>query len=219
MRAERRARGPRRKAQPKARPSRKSQQGASEITQSRVALTPLYGPIVPITRSTAYLWTYDATATDRNFSVDWSLSDVPNSTEFTSLFSQWRLTGGTITLTWLPKDANALTAPRIYFGMDPFITGNQTFTSVQERPHRTWSPTPTRNVLQLALKPRVVQLVATGPQSSATVANAVAPPGLWYDCTMPAIAYGKLWIFMTGFGEIGSFSVKQDYMFQFRGTR
>lgn len=195
------------------------QQGASEITQSRISLTPTYGPTVPITRSTAYSWTYDATATDRNFTVDWSLSDVPSSSEFTNLFSQWRMKAGTITLTWLPKDANALAAPRIYFGMDPFITTSQTFTSVQERPHRTWSPTPTRNVLQLQLKPRVVQLVATGPQSTATVANALAPPGLWYDCTMPAISYGKFWVFMTGFADVGSFAVKQDYMFEFRGTR
>lgn len=198
---------------------RRNMQGASEVTQSRVSLSPMYGPVVPITRSAAYSWVYDSTATDRNFTVDWSLSDVPNSSEFTNLFSQWRLRAGTITITWLPKDANALSAPRVYLGLDPFVTSNQSFASVQERPHRTWSPTPTRNVLQLQLKPRVVQLVATGPQTTATVANALAPLGLWYDCTNAAISYGKLWVFMTGFNDVGSFAVKQDYMFEFRGTR
>lgn len=193
--------------------------GASEVTQARIALKPSYGPVVRISRSVGYSWTYDATATDRNFTVDWSLSDVPNAAELRAVWSQWRLRGAAITITWLPKDANALAAPRVYFGMDPFITTTLTFTTIMERPHRTWSPNPTRNVLQLTMRPRVVQLVATGPQTTATVGNAIAPAGLWYDCTNEAIAYGKMWVFMTGFADVGTFVVKQDYMFDFRGTR
>lgn len=193
--------------------------GASEVTQSRLNLTPTYGPVVRISRSSAYNWQYDSTATDRNFTVDWSLSDVVNSSEFTNLFSQWKLARASITITWLPKDSNALSAPRVYFGMDPFITSSLTFSTVMERPHRIWSPTPQRNVLQLTLNPRVVQLVATGPQTSATVANGLAPRSMWYDTTNQAIAYGKMWVFMTGFADIGQFAVKQDYQFHFRGTK
>jgi hypothetical protein len=193
--------------------------GASEVTQARVKLNPTYGPVVRINRSLGYTWGFDSTATDRNFTVDWSLSDVPNSNEFQVLFSQWKLARASITITWLPKDSNALAAPRVFFGMDPFITSSLTFTSVMERPHRTWSPNPQRNVLQLNLDPRVVQLVATGPQTTATVGNAAAPKSLWYDTTNQAIAYGRLWVFMTGFADIGQFAVKQDYQFHFRGTK
>lgn len=193
--------------------------GASEITQARVDLKPVYGPVVKIARSVVYDLT--RTATDAGYFFDWSLSDVPNSNEFSALFQQWRLDSAAITFTWRSTNEANPVRPSFIFANDPFATAAPTALSeVLERPNRTWSPNAQRTVLQLAMRPQAISLAASGAGSGSLVINAIAPRGQWYPTSAGALSYGSLLVWIANWGiTAGTLQVKQDYMFSFRGSK
>lgn len=193
--------------------------GASEITQARVDLKPVYGPVVRIARSVVY--DLARVSTDGGFFFDWSLSDVPNSNEFSALFQQWRLDSAAITFTW--RSANEANPVRPVFTManDPFSSSAPSaLTELLERPNRTWSPNAQRTVLQLAMRPQAIALSASGAGTGSLVINALAPRGQWYPASASSLSYGALLLWISGWAtNAGTIQVKQDYMFSFRGPK
>ncbi len=193
--------------------------GASEITQSRVAFRPTYGPVLRICRSTVFDLT--RVATDGGFFFDWSLSDVPNSNEFAALFAQWRLDRGAITFTWKSANEANPVRPTFTFALDPFATAAPaSLTEVLERPNRTWSPNAQRTVLQFDCKPRAIALTASGAGSGSLVINSLAPTSAWYPCASGSLSYGAMLLWLSGWGaNAGTVTVKQDYFFSFRSPK
>jgi hypothetical protein len=195
--------------------------GTYEVRQSVVMLRPTYGPTCPISRTIRYNWAI--AAADQGFTVDWALSDVANSTEFTNLFKQWCLKGARLSVNWRSSNEANPIRPVVYYGMDPFTTGTITQAIALERPHKTWTPNAQRTLLQIACKPRVVMLTSTTPAVGATIVNSLAPVDSWYDTTQPSLGYGALWFYIANWNTTaangGAFELQQDYDFHFRGTQ
>lgn len=193
--------------------------GASEVTQSRIQLRPTYGPTVRISRSVVYDWT--RTAADGGFFMDWSLGDVPNSSEFTALFAQWKLAGAAFTITWRSANEANPVRPTVYFALDPFATAAPSaLAEVLERPNRTWTPNAQRTVLQVSCRPRAIALSASGAGSGSLVINSLAGQDQWYTCASPQLSYGSVLFWVANWGAgAGTIQVKQDYMFCFRSPR
>lgn len=205
------------------RPARKqkssSVSGAFETTQGVVTLRPDYGNVVRIPRSVAYDWTLPGA--DQAFLVDWALGDVPNVSEFTSLFKQWRLRNARITINWRSNNEANPTRPTLYFGVDPFMAAAPaTLAEVMQRPHRSWTPNGTRTVLQLDVKAGVIALAASGPGVGAFVTNSLAPKARWYDTAQSTVAYGVFWCWVANWhtgAYGGNFTITQDFDLEFRG--
>lgn len=193
--------------------------GATEITQGRVTMRPMYGPTVPICRSVVL--DVARVTTDGGFFFDWALADVPNSNEFSALFAQWKLDRAAITFTWRSANEANPVRPTFTFAMDPFATSAPaSLQEVLERPNRTWSPNAQRTVLQLAMKPRALSLSASGAGSGSLVINSLAPPNTFYPTSSGALAYGSLLLWIANWGATsGTLQVKQDYWFSFRSTK
>lgn len=195
--------------------------GAYETTQRPIRLRPEFGPVCRIPRTVVYDWTLPAA--DQAFLVDFSLGDVPNVTEFTTLFRQWRLRNTRVTIDWRSANENTPTRPVLYFGVDPFMaSAPTTLADAMQRPHRTWTPNATRTVLQLDLDLAVVNLVASGPGVGALVTNSLAPKNAWFDTSQATVAYGVFWCWVAnwrgGFSG-GHFTITQDFLFEFRGCQ
>lgn len=190
--------------------------GAQEITQTRVSFGPTYGPQVRIARSLAY--NLARVGVDGGYYFDWSLSDVPNNSEFTALFAQWKLVKTSITFTWRSSNDANPNRPQFTMAVDPFATTAPTaITEVLQRSNRTWSPNATRTTLQLDVKATAIMLSASGPGSGALVINTLAPKGQWYPTANPQVSYGSLLIWIAGWGiSQDVIQVKQDYEFVFR---
>lgn len=207
-----RARNPRR---------REDLSGAFETSQAVVTLKPDYGRVVRIPRSVVYDWTLPGA--DQAFLVDWALGDVPNVSEFTSLFRQWRLRNARITINWRSANESTPTRPTLYFGVDPFMSAApSSLVDVMQKPHRTWTPNNTRTVLQLDVKAGVIALSASGPGVGALVTNSLAPRDRWYDTSQSTVAYGVFWCWVANWhgGQTGgSFTITQDFDFEFRGCQ
>jgi len=195
--------------------------GAQEITQARVNMRPSWGPTVHIARSVVYDLT--RVATDQGFAFDWSLSDVPNASEFVALFAQWKLSAMAITFTWRSANEANPTRPIIYLALDPFASGAPASANeILERPNRSWSPNSNRTTLQLKVAARAINLVASGVGSGSLVLNSLAPPGTWYSTSgnNSTVSYGTLLAWVQGWtANSGSFTVKQDYMFCLRSSK
>lgn len=196
--------------------SRSGAFGAQEITQSRVSFAPTYGPQVRIARSLAY--NLARAGTDAGYYFDWSLSDVPNNSEFTALFAQWKLVKASITFTWRSSNDASPTRPQFTMAVDPFASAAPTtITEVLQRSNRTWSPNAMRTTLQLDVKATALMLSASGPGSGALVINTLAPKGQWYPTANPQVSYGALLIWASGWSNASDvIQVKQDYEFCFR---
>ena len=189
------------------------------MTQSRVHLRPVYGPVVKIARSVAFDLT--RTANDQGFFFDWSLSDVSNVPEFTSLFTQWRLDQAAITFTWRSANEANPTRPLFTFSCDPFATtAPASLPEMLERPNRTWSPNGQRTVLQMVVDAKALALGSSNAGAGALVSSLLAAPDAWWSTAVPSIAYNALLLYVNGWtANSGVISVKQDYMFSFRGSK
>lgn len=200
------------------RPPRRPVAGSTEITQSRVALRPTYGPPCRIHRSQAYLLT--RAGTDAGYFFDWSLSDVPNASEFTALFAQWRLVGTHITFTYRSANEANPSRPSFTMSVDPFATSApSSLAEMLQKPNRVWSPNATRTVLQLTCPARPLSLSASGAGSSALVISTLAPRGLFYPTSSTSLAYGSLLLWIGSWAASDSIEVRQDYDFEFRGAQ
>jgi len=193
--------------------------GAQEITQARIIMQPTFGPVCRIPRS--YTFDLSRTASASGFFFDWSLSDVPNASEFTALFAQWRLMRSSITFTWRSVNEANPTRPIFYLALDPFASAAPaSINEILERPNRTWSPNAQRTTLQLDVKAKALDLVASGAGASALVVNALAQPNQWYPTTSTGLSYGALLLWIEGWGaSAGTITVKQDYWFCFRSSK
>lgn len=195
--------------------------GSYEVSQGVVTLKPDFGKVCSISRSLVYDWALPVA--DQAFLVDWSLGDVPNASEFTALFKQWRIAGSRIAINWRSANESTPTRPTLYFGVDPFMSAAPaTLAEVVQRPHRTWTPNNARTVLQLNVKAMVIDLVASGPGVGAFVTNSLAPRGKWYDTSQSTVAYGVFWCWVSnwrGGNTGGSITITQDFDLQFRGSQ
>lgn len=193
--------------------------GAQEITQARVSFAPTYGPQVRIARSVAYDLT--RAGASGGYYFDWSLSDVPNSAEFTALFAQWKLVKGSITFTWRSSNDANPARPTFTMAVDPFATAvPASREEVLQRSNRTWSPNAQRTTLQLDVKCAAMQLAASGPSSGALVINTLAPRSAWYPTANPQVSYGSLLIWIEAWANTTDLvQVKQDYEFCFRSPK
>lgn len=197
---------------------RRSLAGSTEITQARVALQPTYGPVCRISRSNAYLLT--RAGTDAGYFFDWSLSDVPNASEFTALFQQWRLVGTHITFTYRSANEATPSRPAFTFAIDPFAaSAPASLNDMLQRPCRVWSPNATRTVLQLTCPARPLSLSASGAGSGALVISTLAPRNLFYPTSSTSLAYGSLLVWIGSWAASDAIEVRQSYDFEFRGSQ
>ncbi len=124
-------------------------------------------------------------ASDQTFGISFKLSDVPNSTEFTTLYDQYRINWVDYIFT-LKQTISGRNAPTIYYAEDhdsdaaPAV--NEVYSSQNVQ------------VLQFGTD-RVMLKMRVVPNTTRQVFNGVAagyersPPGTWIDCGSPGVPH------------------------------
>lgn len=191
------------------------------VSPSRGLLTESYGPTCRIQRTLKFDQPTTAVDTGRNW--NFSLSDVPNVSEFKNLFQQWKLDLVTIDLVWRPPTGVVGGGPRFVYTNDPFTQAGATLVDLMQRKSRVWAPNPTRNTLRILIRPRVTMLVTSTPLASVTTNYALAPANTWYSCDQDGTSYGTLVTFTEDYNDTvqssGLIQHYHTYHFSFRGTR
>jgi hypothetical protein len=189
---------------------------------SATRITPGMGQIVHACRTTRV--GIIATATDAGQYVDFSLNDVGNSNEFTSLFRLWRIDKVVCELQWVPSSESTVKRPTVYYGVDPPATSAPAnIDGALEKPHRRWTPTVSDLVTRFTPDVRVIDVVgvnAVGP--GAALGNALAPRKQWISTIQPQTSYGLLWMWInnyntTGTVPSGNLVLTTTYHFAFTG--
>lgn len=202
---------------------RRGRNGPMAVGPLSGVLNAQYGPICKVQRT--FEFQQSPAAAEVGNIWNWSLSDLPNSTDFTNLFLQWRLDAVTVDVMWNgPDGATSGTPPRFLYAADPLavstdLTGSA---SLLQRKCRVWVPNRTKNSLRITLRPKALMLTTHSAGSSA-VAQTIAPPGSWFSCDTPQVSYGSLiaWVenFTTANAGAGVFSHYHTLHMSLRGPR
>lgn len=156
-----------------------------------------------------------------------SLSDVPASTEFTSLFDQYRINCVVFTIVNRANVRDQLPSPDqtgmpiLYYVVDNDDVTAPTRAELQEYSQtKTFYYTADKRACRIKLFPKVTNTVF---RTGATSAYAVSMKKQWLDCAYPDIPhYGLKW-FLEVPGTTGStnctFDVISTYYLQFRTAR
>lgn len=187
------------------------------------ALRPQYGPVVRIQRTAEFQ--VPVPLAEAPFLWEFSLSDLPNYTEFQNLFLQWKLDKVTVDISWnAPYGAASGTPPRMLYCMDPMAVSAD-FTSpnsLLQRKCRVWVPNPTKNTCRIVFQPAVVMLI-TNTAGSTGIAQAPAPRGLWYSTSTDQVAYGRLIAWHENYTPAnlgaGQFTHYHTFHLSFRGAK
>jgi len=203
--------------------ARRSNGITGQLAAGHVSVAPMVtlGPIHRFNRSTQL--TLAAAAADKGYSYNFALSDVPNYTEFTGIFTQWRLKRVQIDMTWLVSvNANPTSTPQIYYSVDPFATtAPGTLATMIARPYKTFVFGPNSNMLTIQADLKSLSVTQSGPGAGSTLGLKLSDGG-WLDCAQPQIAYGNLifWLqnFNTGGEVLPVINVVFRHEFEFRGS-
>lgn len=186
-----------------------------------VALSPVLGQTYRMSRTLGL--GLPKGAVDQGQRIDFALNDVPNPSEFTSLFQEWRLDSVHCHFIWVPSSTTGPT-PRVVFSLNPTATAAPAseLDLLQQR-HTIWTTSPTSRDYCMVIRPRVTQLVGESALPAAPIANAVAPHRNFMSTVAPTISYGSLLIwasfFNSGIASSGDLNVQFTYNFVFRGLK
>lgn len=187
---------------------------------SGTLLVPAYGPSVRIPRTLQF--TVTKPAADSGFLWDFALADVGSASEFTNLFTEWRLDAVGVNMVWNPSAA--VGAPRFSWAMDPMATANPaSLSELEQRRPRMFAPNSVRNTMQLLIKPEATLVSQSDPGGGATLGTMLARPNAWLSTGSTNISYGRLLMwgenFNTGNTSAGDLRLVFTYHFCFRGAK
>jgi hypothetical protein len=152
------------------------------------------------------------TAVDTFATYNFSLATLPNSTEYTTLFDQYRI--AQITLTFQPSTLVATSSP-LYSVID-YDDSNAPTSLNDLLQYDTLKTTMTGAYHIRTLNPRFT----LGAYSGTLTSYANAPNDMWVDVASPGVQYYGVKICWPAFtGATGTFSVLGRYVVQFRNTR
>jgi hypothetical protein len=180
------------------------------------------GTISKIRRSLVF--TVNPTPADQGLQYDFALNDVPNSAEFTQLFTHWRLAKAIMRLTFVSvRTADTTYGMTVYYGCDPLVVGPTTLPAATQLPHQSWAPTQSKTTLVVTAPVAAIGLVSSGPGAGATVNNYSLPRGIWLSTAQPNTAYGNFWLYIrnwnTVFNTQYSLEIEQTFELEFCGTQ
>lgn len=186
-----------------------------------VVLPQTIGPVHRMARTFGF--GIEKGATDIGRIYPFGLLDVPNSTEFTALFMEWRVDSVSVHFTWVPPSTVGAT-PRLLCSYDPTATtAPASASAILSRRHTVWSTSPTSRDFVLTFKPRVTSTVQKDPALGTTTAYAVAPGSTFISTGNADVRYYALllWIefFNTGIASCGDLNALVTLRMSFRGLR
>lgn len=159
-------------------------------------------------------------AADKGWAWTFALSDLPNYTEFTALFDQYRLSLVELVFTWSPGTTVATsTFPTLLIASDYDSAAVPASSSeIAQRRHITWVFSPSKPIATFRLRPRVLLDVGSGGSSGFST---LAPAREWIDLAFSTLTQrgAVAWIanFNTGLG--GTLLLEERFHFEVAGLR
>jgi hypothetical protein len=148
-------------------------------------------------------------------SYTFTLNALPDSTEFTALFDQYRIMQVRMEFTPLFTDTSATVAyPPIYSAIDYDDANSVTGAQINEYDSVMFVPTGT--YFERCFNPRI----AVAAYSGAFTSFGQPPAGFWIDCASPSVVHYGLKTVMPVAGAANQvWSVRAHLLLQFRETR
>lgn len=169
----------------------------------------------------------NSTANDVFGAMVFTLSSIPNVTDFTHLYDQYKING--VKVSFIPRGTNSdignpISSPG-YTGQSVGVFSaldyddNNSPTSIQQLcEYQNMKMTRSHQVHTRYLKPR---LLATGPlNSTGTTANTMVRKPTWIDCTDTLVPhFGVKYCLQQAPNVAQQFDVKVDYYLAFKAVR
>lgn len=199
--------------------ARKGRRGQRRDPQETARVVPLPSQVRDVHKfvRSSVVGNLAPTAADKGWAWTFALSDMPNSTEFTSLFDQYRIRKAILRFTYTNQSTTSYPVMYVTSDYDSAVAP-ATSAELTQRRHVTWAFGPTRQQFEMSLEPRALMDVGTGGASGY---SGLVPRSEWIDLAFSTLTHRGVVAWIANFNTTsgGGLIYEEELHFECAGLR